>query len=254
MTYDGTDASQVAPQAAPPEKSAMQRIAGVLFAPAETFRDIERKPNVLVPLALLVLISIIGTVLVVPRIDFETMTREQLEQSGRKMAPADMEQAVRVGKAMGQVFGYVGPLLSIVGYLLVAGALLLAFRMFGGEGTFKQAFSVTLHSWMPLAINSIIFAIVAASRETLDPQSLGTLVKSNPGFLVDMAEQPVLFSILSSIDVFTIWTLVLLTFGFAAISKFSRGRSAAIVVSLWLVLVIVKVGFAALGAASRMNA
>jgi hypothetical protein len=47
--------------------------------------------------------------------------------------------------------------------------------------------------------------------------------------------------------------VALLSIGFAHLSKFSKTKSAVIVVSLWLVTVVVKVGFAALGAA-RMKA
>jgi FtsH-binding integral membrane protein len=67
-----------------------------------------------------------------------------------------------------------------------------------------------------------------------------------------MSEHPVLFSLLSSFDIFTIWTLILLIIGFSTLSRMSRGKSAAIVISLWLFTVVVKLGFAALGA-SRMK-
>ncbi|HEX7707197.1 MAG TPA: hypothetical protein VF701_12130, partial [Thermoanaerobaculia bacterium] len=80
-----------------------------------------------------------------------------------------------------------------------------------------------------------------------------TMVKSNPGFLVDASDRPVLYSLLTSIDLFTIWTIVLLVFGFSALSKLSRGKTAAIIVTLWFVMLAIKLGFAAIGAA-RMNA
>jgi hypothetical protein len=43
--------------------------------------------------------------------------------------------------------------------------------------------------------------------------------------------------------------VILLIFGFSALSKFSRAKSAAIVISLWVVQIFVKLGFAAIGAA-----
>jgi hypothetical protein len=74
-------------------------------------------------------------------------------------------------------------------------------------------------------------------------------VKSNPAFLVDMKEQPILFSLLGNFDVFTIWTVVLLIFGFTAISKLPKGKVAAIVLVLWVVFILLRLGGAAIGAA-----
>ncbi len=59
----------------------------------------------------------------------------------------------------------------------------------------------------------------------------------------------VLFSLLGSLDIFTIWTIVLMIIGFAALSRLSRAKSAAMVISLWLMAVLFKVGGAAIGAA-----
>ncbi|HUP45874.1 MAG TPA: hypothetical protein VM779_10215, partial [Thermoanaerobaculia bacterium] len=67
----GPPQEPVAP-AAVPAKSGWARVAGVLFAPAETFRDIARKPDILIPLAVIVLVAAIGSVIIAPRIDFET--------------------------------------------------------------------------------------------------------------------------------------------------------------------------------------
>jgi hypothetical protein len=99
---------------------------------------------------------------------------------------------------------------------------------------------------------SVIVSIVVTARGTFDPMMAATLVKSNPAFLVDMKEQPLLFSLLSNFDVFTIWTIFLLIVGFSTLSKTSRAKAATIVLSLWAAMIVVKLGFAAL-AASRMK-
>lgn len=246
MTAGGTEAPPIAPAAdAGNRKNVFERAAGVLFAPAETFEDIARRPDVLAPLILLLVISILSTVLIVPRMDFEEAFRQQMAQSGREMSPADEERALRVASAFGKAIAYFGPLFTMAFYAIIAGILLFAFRMMGGEGTFKQAFSATLYAWIPLVIFSIILTIVIVARGSLDPTTAATAVKSNLAFLADPVEQKVLFALLSSFDVFTIWTVILLTFGFAAVSRLSRGMSAAIVVSLWIVTVFLRVGWTA---------
>lgn len=245
-----------APPAAPERKpNVFERMAGVLFSPGETFRDIARRPDIVGPLLLLVIFGFIATALILPRFDFEAMNAQQaaaVKKQNPNMSDDDIERMTRFGNASAKVLAWASPLLQLAWFALVAGVLLLAFRMFGGEGTFKQAYSVTLYSWVPRLLQSIVMVIVVLARGTVDPMSMATVVKSNPAFLVDMSEQPVLFSLLSSFDLFALWSLVLFIIGFAAVAKTSKGKAAAIVVSLWLVTVAIKIGFAALNA-SRMG-
>jgi hypothetical protein len=235
---------------APPTKSnVFQRIAGVLFAPAETFRDIARRPDMLWILLIIVLLGYVSAAILVPRLDMSGIEQQQAEMMRKRnpnVSEEDLERVAKFGAAGAKVSLFAAPVLFIVWYVIVAAVLLFACRLFGGEGTFRQAFSATLYAWIPMLLLGIISLIVIAARGTFDPMTAQTLVKSNPAFLVDMKEQPALFSMLAALDVFTIWTIVLLTFGFAALSKLSLKATAAIVVSLWIALILVRVGWTAL--------
>jgi hypothetical protein len=255
MTTDIQQPPPGAPLPDPKKKNVVERIAGVLFAPAETFQDIARKPDVLAPLLIILLLGYVSTILVMPKIDISSITAQQAEQMRKQnpnMGEEQLAQMERMTAASVKVFGWLGPLFGVAIYAIVAGIFLLAFRLFGGEGSYKQAFSTTLYAWVPLVLFGILVTIVVMARGTFDPITAATLVKSNPAFLVDMKEQPVLFSLLSNLDVFTFWTIFLLIVGFSTLSKTSRAKAAVIVISLWVAFVVVKVGFAALGA-SRMN-
>ncbi|HEY3055505.1 MAG TPA: Yip1 family protein [Thermoanaerobaculia bacterium] len=254
MTSEIGTAPPQAPVAQQENKGFLQRVIGVLFSPDETFQDIARRPDVLWPLVLLMVVTLASTVIVVPRMDFETMMRDNIERSGKNMAPEDADRMVRVMTASAKVFGYASPILAIAVWAIVAGVLLIAFRLFGGEGTFKQAFSVTLYGWLPLLINSIIATIILAAKGSVDPTQMSTLVRSNLAFLVDPKANPLAFAALSSLDIFTVWSLVLFVIGFAYVAGMSKARSAAIVISLWVVAIFFKVGFAAIGAAKAKAA
>lgn len=253
-----TDIHQPPPGAPPPpdtKKNVFERIAGVLFAPAETFQDIARRPDILGPLLVILLVGYVTTFLVMPKLDIGAITAQQAEQmrkSNPNMGEEQMAQIERMTAASAKIMGWIGPLLGVAWYAIVAGVLLLAFRLFGGEGSYKQAFSATLYAWVPLVLFGVIVTIVVMARGTFDPTTAATLVKSNPAFLVDMQEQPILYSLLSSFDIFTIWTIFLLIVGFAALSKTSKAKAATVVIALWAAMIVVKLGFAAL-AASRMK-
>jgi len=66
-------------------------------------------------------------------------------------------------------------------------------------------------------------------------QTLATLVRSNLGFLADFKANPISFALLSSVDIFSIWYVVLLIIGFAYVSRLSRAKTAMVIVSLWIV-------------------
>jgi hypothetical protein len=226
----------------------MQRIVGALFSPDETFRDIARKPDVLIPLLIILVISTISGIVLAPRLEYDSL-RPQMAAKNPNMAPEDLDRAVKMAGAVGKVTAYASALLVILAFVCVAAVLLLAFRLFGGEGTFHQAFSIVTYAWIPRVIQSVILTIIIAIKGTADVNDIATLVRSNPAFLVDMADHPVLFSFLSTFDVFTIWTVVLLIIGFAYMSRFTKARSATIILSIWAFITVVKLGFAAMGAA-----
>ncbi len=244
--------NEPAPQpAAPPAKAnPFGRLVGVLFSPDETFASIARTPDWLVPLLLFVVLAGVGGYVFTHHVDFVTNMRAQMEE---RHAPSDqIDQAVKVTKAISTVIAYCSPLISIIVYVLVAAILMLAFRMMGGEGDFAQYFSVTLYAWLPQVIQSLIVLVVLLTRtDPVGAEGLATLVRSNLAFLTDMKEHAVLFGLLGSLDVFTIWSLILMSIGFAHVSKFSKAKSATIVVSVWAFWTAIKVGFAALGALMR---
>jgi hypothetical protein len=251
-TADPIAAPPVVPAA--PRKSFIQRVTGVFFSPDDTFEDIARKPDILLPLIVLALIGLVTTILVAPHLDLDAMVAQQAEMMQKKnpnISDADLERMGRITKAMGKVGFYLAPIFIIISFVLVALVLWGAFRLMGGDGDFKQSFSTTLYSYFPrILVGGILGSIIIMMRGMVDPQQVAGVAMTNPAFLVDFKEQPVLFALAASFDLFVIWTLYLLAVGFSKVSKFSKGKSAAIVVVLWLITVVIRVGMAAVGAAS----
>jgi hypothetical protein len=247
-----SDAESTPGNPPPPDKSnVFSRIAGVLFAPAETFAAIARRPDIVGPLLVIIIVGYIGTAVIMPKFDYEALHSAQADEMRKRdpnVGEQQLAQVRRVTTAVTKVGGWSSPIIAVALYALIAGVLLLAFRLFGGDGTYKQAFSATLYAWMPMVLLGIVSTIIVFAQGTFNPVTAPTLVKSNPAFLVDMTEQPVLFALLASIELFSIWRLVLLTYGFAAVSRVSKAKAATIVFGLWLALTFVRVGIAALTA------
>jgi hypothetical protein len=240
MTISDTPASAPPPPAAPgPKPNGFQRIIGVLISPDETFASIARQPDFLAPLLIIIVLAVVGGFIFAQRVDFTAPAREAMEQRGN-MSEAQMESALKITATISKIISYGSPLLSVIILLIVAAVMLLAFRLMGGEGSFKQAFSVTLYSWMPLTILNIIVIVIIASKTGITVLDLPTLVMSNPAFLVTIKEHPLLFALFASIDIFTIWTLVLFIFGFSYVAGFSKSKSAAVVITVWVLWTCVR--------------
>jgi len=232
--------SAVATPAPEPKPNPFQRIIGVLFSPDATMASIARRPDWVLPLVLLLITAFAAGAVIAPRVDFASQMRESMEQN-KNVSQEQIDKAVKIATTMGKIFSYLAPVLSLIGLLIIAGVLLLAFRLFGGEGDFKQAFSVTCYASVPSIIKSVVTLIILLAKGSIIPaQELATLVRSNLGFLADMKTNPMAFALLSSFDIFSVWFLALMIIGFAYVSRLSKAKSAVIIISLWIVVLLLK--------------
>jgi Yip1 domain len=235
------------PAPTPAERpNAWSRIAGVIFSPVETLRSVSEQPDWIAAFAVLIVISVGANAIIAPHIDVAATVRQQME-SRKNVSEAQIQAAISFGTKMAKFSIVIAFVAVPVVLLVMAGVLHFAFRAFGGEGTFAQAWAVTVYSSIPGMLLVIIMTVLAAFRGSMTQQDLTLMVKSNPGAFLDPMEMPVLYAFAKAIDVFAIWRVALLTVGFSFVSRLSRGRSAGIVVSLWAVIVIFQVAFAAFG-------
>jgi hypothetical protein len=83
-----------------------------------------------------------------------------------------------------------------------------------------------------------------------DYQQLGFFPATLPSSLTAVAPEGAsasLLAVLSSIDLFSLWSMVLLSLGFAVVARVSRATAATTVVALWAVYVLGKLGWTLVG-------
>ena len=236
-----TDAPAPAPAPVDNTKpNSFQRIVGVFASPAKTFDEIARRPDWVVPLLILVVISFATAWAIGSRLDYQGLAQQAMESNPRVAdMPADQQaRMVRFTATTMKVTTVIAPLLSIIGLLIIAGVCLLGVRAMGGGGNFAQAWSVAIYGWYPRLIKGILATIVLLNRKSLTIIDLQNPLRSNLGFLFDPKLHPVAFAFTSSFDIFAIWSLILYIIGFSAISRLSRGKTAAVILVLWVVVVM----------------
>jgi hypothetical protein len=226
------------------------RFAGVFHSPGSTFADIVRKPTWLAPLLVLVGSAVVFTEVMLWRIGMDRIIRISIEQSPRaaQMTPEQVEQAVTQGSKIGAIFAHLGSLLGTpVVMLIVAGlGLLIVNAIFGKDLDFSAAFSITCYANLPSVLASVmgLAMIFLGDVERFNPQNP---TPTNLGFFLNPLDtsRP-LYVLASSLDIFTIWFLVLLGIGFseATARKVKSSSIFACFAGLWILWVLIKLGFA----------
>lgn len=227
-----------------PTKNPFARIVGVLFSPKATFEDINRKPDWLVPLIVVVLIALISSYVFLSHADLLELVKAQIEKSGRPMPP---DEALQGSLKITPIISYGAVLIFVpVGSLVVAGILFVVFSfMLGVETTFKKVFSVNMYASMSGVVKSIIAIPILFVRQPTEFGNPADIVRSNLGILFD-SSQKVLLALGKSIDVFTIWYLVLLAMGMVGVSKnLTLKKSMITLIVLWAIVTAGMVAWAA---------
>lgn len=220
---------------------------GAIVSPGETFASVAKRPTWLVPLLLWTALSLGVTALLMPKIDYDHMIRQALEKRGQTVPEERMASIVEQQKKISSIIGWVGggAAPAVIG-LLTAVVIWGSFKAFGWDTTFRQAFGVTTHAFVPGMVKSPFLAFLITRQETVDPRALGDLLRSNLGFLVARDSSKALHSLLGSIDVFSLWSLFLFVVGFSAAAKVKRESAAGVIVTLWLLVVAVGMAWSAI--------
>ncbi len=247
---EGTPTSARAPAA---EMGGLARLLGVFFSPARTFESIARKPAWVVPFVLMIVFTLGASYLVTSRLDVDTIVEKQLakaEERGAQASPSDAETAKKFTEVILKIQPIIGTVFLVL-MLLVVPALYHGLALAWGKATsYVAVFSAYLHVQMVQLLKGVLLTAVAVPRETLDPEKIGGMLKSNVGAFVD-AEQvgPALHQLLSQLDVFDMWGMALTVVALTRVTRFTPRGAAAVVVSLWGVYVLIVVAFRTLGAA-----
>ena len=231
------------------ENSSFGRLIGVIVAPGKTFRSIAERPTWLVAFLVVILSPVIPAIIAMPKMDWEGITKSQLERADVQLPQDQLEKRIEITEKVGPYFAYAAPVFFAIGLLLFALTFWGAFTLAGGELGFKRSLAVVSHGMVPVVVSTILSIpiILGIDKIGADVAEQGSYLKSNLAAFAPEGANAVMLNLLSHLDVFSLWTLVLLIIGFAACAKVKQSTSAITVILLWLVYVGIGVGFAALG-------
>jgi len=228
----------------------MSRTLGLIVSPTETFADIARHPTWAFILIVTIVLSSASIFLLQFRVpNFETrykeLIRQQIEEALEKQGAAKppqeaLERQVEMQARFFRFFALLPVAVIPLVALFLSGVFFLGLVLLQAETTFKKTFSVVSWSYgVTSSVGAILGILVLSLRdpELLDPTKPESWVVTNLGALLGLSAEkthPALFALATSLDLFTIWFLILASIGFSAISrKLSVRKSAVLVFALW---------------------
>ena len=230
----------------------VERVVDTFVAPSKTFTDIRRNASWWAPWLLMSVFGLAMVFVVDKKLGMETAYENQLRLSPKQMdkldqLPADQKATqMRIGVNITRYIAYGSPLLTIIIVGVPAAVLMATFNFgFGAEVKFKQSMAISMYAFLPSTIKSLI-AIGVVAMGGAEGFTFQNPVASNLGGLVDPSSSHFLYSILTSIDIFNIWILVLTGIGYSCITRVKRGTCMAVVFGWWAVVSLVGAGVGAL--------
>ena len=209
----------------------LQLLIGIIDRPAVTMSFVGKKPGwAWVTPAFLVLVGLVAFSVVTAPLTSELALR-QAQQQLTSLPPQQAEQAAAqmerfTSPPMMAAFGIVGGLVALaVTWLVGAGVLYFLGLVAGGEANFGQSFAILAWSWLPYALRNLILAAYVAYSGKLINQGLSFLVATG-----DQTEDAAnwLYSLLSQMDLFYLWHLILVIVGLAVVGRFSKTKATIV--------------------------
>lgn len=217
----------------------------ILFRPRATMRRIVENahPTSRTPLTLVVLAAVIHALVAGSiRAAAAAAGEVSLPQGFEFYTPEQQAQFMQAATATNNAtFNYVLPAAGaalgvIVLWLLIGGLLHLVLTLFGGRGTSRSALNVAAWSFIPLLLRYVIQIVAMLMTDSLVASpGLAGFAPAGEGFF-----NAFLAGILSHVDIFLLWQIVLLWIGVHLSSRLPLLKSLLAVLATMLIVLALR--------------
>ncbi len=216
-----------------------------MFGNREAFADIAARPRGWwLPLLLLMILAVSYIFAFTQRVGWERWMREAMAQSERfqEMPAEEREQLLQQDLPLLPLVAHVqGALAWPVATLVAAGAFVFVFSvLLGSPLTFRQVYALVCYGLLPQAVRVTLTLLVMFLKEPADFNIQNPLPSNLAAFLGPSTAPQGLINVGSSLDVFSLWAVLLLATAFSAASpKLAWWKAFAWVALTWGVWLVV---------------
>lgn len=212
---------------------------GVFTSPTEAFAAYAKKPQIWIPLLILVVIIAVSTL---PIVEYAARMQYDMMKTSTVIPPQALEQMRVDAENPNMVMSILGPAFGILFVVLVSTlvAWFIGGFIFGGQSKFKPIFGVTLLGSLISVMGGVARVPLVLAKKTM-LVSIG-LAAAMPG--KDFTSM--FYSFLYYLDFFAIWSIIITGFGYAAIFGLTRNKGIAVSVLSSVLIVVFMIGMTSL--------
>jgi len=237
-----------------PQMSEAASLFNVYLEPGNTFQSMRIRPRFILALAVTIVLTAafwfaVDQKVGVGEVFVDGMKKspqyEQMDANARKAAEGFYRGTLFKGLFFGSIM-IVSIALAFIGGLIYW----LGINAMGGTAKYMHGVSVWVYSsYAPTVIFVIanVIVLMIKAKDDIDSSFMqtGGLIKANPTLFFDVAHSPVLRVLLTSIDLFQIFGMIIAAIGLKHVAKVSSGSAWTVVLGLKLIAVIIGVAMAA---------
>ncbi len=206
---------------------AIKNLSLVLIKPSRVFEWIRENPKWWVPLIVLIITSVLFAVISAPL--SADLNQKRILSSASNASPGQLAKAKEIMKSpilpvIAAVSAFIGIIIAI---LIQSGLLHLGAYAFGGRAKFTVGIATVAYAQVPIIIQQIIQSIYMATSRNLAASGLSALLP------IDQITTP-LGVFLGRIDIFSLWSIILLIIGFSVTYKITKGKATIITAGYWV--------------------
>jgi hypothetical protein len=199
-------------------------LLGMFSSPGVQFERIKQNPKIWVPLIIVSILYVIGTI-------FMALSVDESILAGQNIPVDNVELALMITKVTVAITGIISP---IFGVLIISALQLAIAKIANSSVSFKQLFSMNTFIMIigatGLILNMAIRYAIGGNFTIYITSLAGVLNQEKAGFL-------------GSIEVFGLWGVVLTAIGLHKTAQFSKGLAWTIAIAFFLI----GIGFGLIG-------
>jgi Yip1 domain len=228
-----------------------QRVIYTFTSPSKTFNDIKRSTSWWLPFVLTAIFQFGLFATIQAKVGWEQVAENGIRQNPKQAEQMDKQPAdqratsMKVATIITECVFAALPIFALIITAVIAGVLLATINFgFGGKATFWEVYAVSWYTTLPGLIKVVLG--IAALLAGLAPESFNTrnISGTNIGYYLPPDTSKALMSLATSLDVITIWSLVLSAIGISIVAGTKRSAGYIAVFGWWILVVLIGAGIA----------
>jgi len=129
---------------------------------------------------------------------------------------------------------------AVILFIIPAVFLFVGNTILGGSSNYKKVLAVTVHAWLIMSLAGLVMLPLVLAKDTM------LVTFSLAAFLPDSAVNTFTWQLLSKVELFTIWFLIVESIGLAVIYKMKTQRMAFAVFVTYVIYALGAAGLSSL--------